>query len=186
MKCFGSDLPVKVFCGEAAHTVCKRCYTAAEQVCPLCKYMFGGICETNPPSNAFFLGTTPPSKAEKTPKKGKTQATQMTTGKAKVEGTPKKEKKFKYNHTKGYSAKTPLEDGYKVVIWDTIKAYNPAVEEDHVALDYLATTYACFQDIQSNPRAEDMPWDSTPAPADEKGVCRLCQRGHKSYGPTHC
>ena len=82
MRCFGSDLPVKVFCGLAAHTVCRRCYTAAERVCSLCKYLFGGICETNPPSNAFFKGTTPPPKTEKTPKKDKTQAVQMATGEA--------------------------------------------------------------------------------------------------------
>ena len=148
--------------------------------------MFGGICETNPPSNTSFLGTTPPSKAEKTPKKNKTQAARMATGEAKVEGTPKREKKFKYDCAKVYSVKTPLEDSYKVVVWDTTKAYNPALEEDCVALDYLAATYACFQDIWSNPRAEDMPRDSAPTPDDEKGVCRLCQRGHKSYGPTHC
>ena len=103
-----------------------------------------------------------------------------------VEGTPKREKKFKYNHMKGYPVKTPMEDGYKVVIWDATQAYNPALEEDCVALDYLATTYACFQDIQSNPRAEDMPWDSAPTPDDEKGVCRLCQCRHESYGSAHC
>ena len=184
MRCFGSDLPVKVFCGLAAHTVCRWCYTAAERVCPLCTYMFGGICKTNPPSNASFLGTTPPSK--KTPKKDKTQAVRMAIRKVKVEGTPKKEKKFKYDRVKGYPAKTPLKDSYKVVIWDATKAYNPALEKDCVALNYLATTYVCFWDIQSNPSTEDMPWDSAPAPADEKGVCRLCQRGHESYSPTHC
>jgi len=48
----------------------------------------------------------------------------MATRKAKVEGTPKKEKKFKYNCTKGYPTKTPLEDGYKVVVWNATKAYN--------------------------------------------------------------
>jgi len=192
MRCFGSDLSVKVFCGEVVHTICRRCYTAAGQVCPLCKYMFGGICETNPPSNAFFLGTTLPSKAKETPKKSKTQATQIATREAKVEGTPKKEKKFKhrlkfkYDRMKGYSVKTLLEDGYKVVVWDATKAYNPAVEEYCVALDYLATTYTHLQDIQSNPCTEDMPWDSAPAPADEKGVCRLCKRRHESYSAAHC
>ena len=81
----------------------------------------------------------------------------MATGEAKVEGTPKKKKKFKYDHTKGYPVKTPLEDSYKVVIWDATKAYNPALEEHCVELDYLATTYARFQDIQSNPCTKDMP-----------------------------
>ena len=57
---------------------------------------------------------TPPSKAEETPKKDKTQAAQMATREA--EGTPKRKKKFKYNRAKSYSAKTPMEDGYKVVV----------------------------------------------------------------------
>jgi len=82
--------------------------------------------------------------------------------------------------------KTPLEDGYKVVIWDVTKAYNPALEEHCVELDYLAATYTCFQDIQSNSHTENMPWNSAPAPANEKGVCRLCQWGHESYSPAHC
>ena len=102
--------------------------------------MFGGICKTNPPSNASFLGMTPPSKAEETPKKDKTQATQMATREAKAESTPKKKKKFKYDRAKSYSAKTPLEDDYKIVVWDATKAYNPALEKDCVALDYLAAT----------------------------------------------
>ena len=147
--------------------------------------MFGGICATNPPSNATFSGTTQPSKAEKTPKKAKGQTLQMATREAKVEGTPKKEKKFKYDRARGYSAKTPLEDSYKVVVRDATKAYNLALEAHHVELDYLAATYTCLQDIQSNSCTEDMPWDSTPAPANKKGVCRLCKRRHKSYGPTH-
>ena len=103
-----------------------------------------------------------------------------------MEGTPKKEKKFKYDQERGHPVKTPLEDSYKVVVWDTIKAYKPALEADHLELDYLAATYACLQDIQSNPHAEDMPWDSTPAPADEKGVCELCKHRHNSYSPAHC
>ena len=74
MRCFESDLPVKVFCGLVAHTVCRRCYTAAERVCSLCKYLFGGICETNLPSNTFFKGTTLLPKTEETPKKNKTEA----------------------------------------------------------------------------------------------------------------
>ena len=114
MRCFGSDLPVKVFCGLVAHTVCEQCYTAAERVCPLCKYLFGGICETNPPSNASFEGTAPPPKSEETPKKDKGQAARMATREA--EGAPKGEKKFKYDRAKGYPAKTPMEDGYKVVV----------------------------------------------------------------------
>ena len=87
---------------------------------------------------------------------------------------------------KGYPAKTPMEDGYKVVVWDPAQAYNPALEEDRVALDYLAATYARYRDLRSNPRAEDMPWDSAPNSDDEKGVCRLCRRGPKSYGSAHC
>ena len=74
----------------------------------------------------------------------------MATGEA--EGAPKRKKKFKYDWVKGYSAKTPMEDGYKVVVQDPAQAYNPALEDDCVALDYLAATYACFQDIQFNPR----------------------------------
>ena len=155
MRCFGSDLPVKVFCGLAAHTVCGRCYTAAERVCPLCKYLFGGICETNPPSNASFKGTTPSSKTEEAPKKDKMQTAQKAVGEA--EGTPKRDKKVKYNCAKGYPAKTPMEDGYKVVVWDPAQAYNPALEEDRVALDYLAATYARYRDLRSNPCAENMP-----------------------------
>ena len=73
-----------------------------------------------------------------------------------------------------------------MVVWDTTKTYNPALEKDCVVLNYLATTYARFRDIQSNPHTEDMPWDSAPAPDDEKGVCRLCHRGHKSYSSAHC
>ena len=126
-------------------------------------------------------------KAEKTPKKSKPQTMRMATREAKVEGTPKKKKKFKYNCTRSYLTKTPLEDGYKVVIWNTTRAYNPALEEHCVELDYLAaTSYACFWDIQSNPCAENMPWDSAPGPANKKIVCRLCQHGHEFYGPTHC
>ena len=127
---------------------------------------------------------TPPSKAEETPKKDKTQAARIATGEA--EGTSKRKKKFKYDRAKSYPAKTPMEDGYKVVVWDAAQAYNPALEEDCVALDYLATTYACFQDIQSNPRTEGMPWNSAPNPDDEKGVCRLCHHEHESYGSAHC
>ena len=74
-----------------------------------------------------------------------------------AEGTLKREKKVKYNRAKGYPAKTPIKDGYKVVVWDPAQAYNPALEEDHVALDYLAATYACYRDIWSNLCAEDMP-----------------------------
>ena len=133
---------------------------------------------------------TQPSKTEETPKKGKNQTLQMATGEAKVEGTPKKEKKekkFKYNREKGYPVKTPLEDSYKVVIWYTMKAYNPTLEADCLELDYLAATYTHLQNIHSNqPCAEDMPWDSAPAPADEKGVCRLCKRRHESYSAAHC
>ena len=114
MRCFGSDLPVKVFCGLAEHTVCRQCYTAAEQVCPLCKYLFGGICKTNPPSNSSFKGTTPSSKTEETPKKDKTQTAQKAVRKA--ESTPKRDKKVKYDCAKGYPTKTPMEDGYKVVV----------------------------------------------------------------------
>ena len=55
-----------------------------------------------------------------------------------------------------------------------------------MALDYLAATYACYRDLWSNPRAEDMPWDSAPDSDDEKGVCRLCCRGPESYGSAHC
>ena len=88
---------------------------------------------------------TPPSKAEETPKKDKTQAVRIATREA--EGTPKRKKKFKYNCAKSYPAKTPLEDGHKVVVWDVAKAYNPVLEEDHVLLDYLATTYTRFWDI---------------------------------------
>ena len=119
--------------------------------------MFGGICTTNPPSNASFSGTTQLSKTEKTPKKSKHQTARMATREVKAEGTPKKEKKFKYDHARGYPTKTPLENSYKVVIWDAMKAYNPALEADHVELDYLAATYAHLQDIQSNPRTENMP-----------------------------
>ena len=108
----------------------------------------------------------------------------MATGEA--EGAPKREKKFKYDRAKSYSAKTPMEDGYKVVVWDPAQAYNPALEEDHVALDYLAATYARYWDIRSNPHAENMPWNSAPDPDDEKGVCRLCCHRHESYGSAHC
>ena len=59
-----------------------------------------------------------------------------------MESTPKKEKKFKYDWEKGYSTKTPLENDYKVVIWDAEKAYDPKVKADHLELDYLAVTYA--------------------------------------------
>ena len=55
-----------------------------------------------------------------------------------------------------------------------------------MALDYLAATYACYRDLWSNPRAEDMPWNSVPDSDDEKGVCGLCCRGPKSYGSAHC
>ena len=55
-------------------------------------------------------------KAEETPKKAKSQTLRMATREVKVEGTPKKEKKFKYDHARGYSAKTPLENGYKVIV----------------------------------------------------------------------
>ena len=98
------------------HTVCGHCYTAAGWVCPLCKYLFGGICETNPPSNASFKGTTPSSKTEETPKKDKTQTARKAVGE--VEGTSKRNKKVKYNRAKGYPTKTPMEDGYKVVVWN--------------------------------------------------------------------
>ena len=68
----------------------------------------------------------------------------MAAREAKAEVTPKKKKKFRYDHMKGYSVKTPLEDSYRVVTWNATQAYNPAVEEDYVVLNYLATTYACF------------------------------------------
>ena len=103
-----------------------------------------------------------------------------------AEGAPKREKKFKYDRAKSYPAKTPMEDSYKVVIWEAAQAYNPALEEDHVALDYLAATYARYRDLWSNPHAEDMPWDSAPDSDNEKGVCRLCCRGPESYGSAHC
>ena len=126
MRCFGSDLPVKVFCGLVAHTVCRCCYTVAGRVCPLCKYLLSGICKTNPPSNTSFEGTAPPPKSEETPKKDKGQAARMATREA--EGASKREKKFKYDRAKGYPTKTPLEDGYKVSLyfshtWNPPKIY---------------------------------------------------------------
>ena len=70
--------------------------------------------ETNPPSNASFKGTTPSSKTEETPKKDKMQTALKAVGE--VEGTPKRDKKVKYDRGKGYPAKTPMEDDYKVVV----------------------------------------------------------------------
>ena len=43
----------------------------------------------------------------------------------KVEDTPKKEKKFKYNRDRCHPVKVLLENGYKMVVWDDEKAYDP-------------------------------------------------------------